>query len=97
MGVVVGDPALHLALEVAPGDVDGPGQGALLVFVGLPHVEHHRARLAEVSAAAVAVSTSRIRALVSRSRSRKVAISKCYLVGRHFVPSQLEQGQLDRA
>ncbi len=45
---MVGDPSFHLALEVAPGDVDGAGQGALLVFVRLANVEDHRARLAEV-------------------------------------------------
>ncbi len=42
-GVAVDDPVLDLALEVAPGDVDGAGQGALLVLVGLSHVEHHGA------------------------------------------------------
>ena len=65
-----------------------PGQGALLVLVGLAHVEHHRARLADLVGRASAVSTSRIRALVSRSRSRNVAIPKCYLVGRHFAPAE---------
>ena len=39
-GVVVGDLALDLALEVAAGDVEGAGQGALVVLVGLPDVEH---------------------------------------------------------
>jgi hypothetical protein len=36
---VVGDAVLDLALEEAPGDVDRSGQRALLVLVGLPHVE----------------------------------------------------------
>ena len=48
VGVVVDDPALHLALEVASRDMDGPRQGALLELVGLAHVEHHRARLLDV-------------------------------------------------
>ena len=40
VGVVVGDPALDLALQVAPGDVHRTGERPLLVLVGLPHVEH---------------------------------------------------------
>ena len=36
---LVGELALHLELEVAPGQVDGAGDGALLVLVGLPDVE----------------------------------------------------------
>src|ERR671918_1311212 len=41
---LVGDPVLDRALEGAPRDVHSSGDGALLVLVGLPHVEHHRAR-----------------------------------------------------
>ena len=36
---LVGELPLHLELEVAPGQVDGVGDGALLVLVGLPDVE----------------------------------------------------------
>ena len=36
---LVGDPALHLELEEAPGHVDGARQGPLLVLVRLPDVE----------------------------------------------------------
>ena len=43
LGVLVGDAVLDLALEVAAGDEDRPGNGALLELVGLSHVEHDRA------------------------------------------------------
>ena len=42
-GRLVGDPALDGALEVAAGDVEGAGDGALLVLLRLPHVEQHGA------------------------------------------------------
>ena len=41
--VLVGEPALDLGLEVAAGDVDGAGERALVVLVGLADVEHERA------------------------------------------------------
>ena len=45
--VVVGQAALDLALQVAPGDVERARQGALVVLVGLPDVEHDGAGPAE--------------------------------------------------
>ena len=45
-GRLVGDPVLDRALHRAAGDVDGSRDGALLVLVRLPHVEHDGARLA---------------------------------------------------
>ena len=40
---LVGDPALDRPLELAPGDVERAGDGALLVLLGLADVEHHGA------------------------------------------------------
>ena len=45
-GRLVGDPALDARLERAAGDVDGAGDGALLVLVGLADVEDDRPRSA---------------------------------------------------
>ena len=39
---LVGDASLDLRLEMAAGDVDRVGQGALFVLVGFAHVEHDR-------------------------------------------------------
>ncbi len=44
---LVGQLALDLELEVAPGQVDGVGNGALLVLVGLAHVEEGHAAALE--------------------------------------------------
>ena len=44
---LVGQLALHLELQVAAGQVDGVGDGALLVLVGLAHIEEGRATLAQ--------------------------------------------------
>ena len=72
VGRLVGDPALDRGLEVAPGQVDGAGQGALLVLVGLAHVEHDRAGAGPSSSSASAVLTSRMAALAVASISRNV-------------------------
>ena len=46
--IVVADPALDLGLQVASGDVQGVGDGALLVLLGLPYVEEQRLTAAAV-------------------------------------------------
>ena len=48
---LVGQLALDLELEVAPGQVDGAGDGALLVLVGLPDVEEGDAAALEQGSA----------------------------------------------
>jgi hypothetical protein len=40
---LVGDARLDVALEVAAGDVEGPGDRSLRVLLGLAHVEDHGA------------------------------------------------------
>ena len=81
MSVVVGDPRLHLALQVPARDVDRPGRAPCSYSSG-SRTSRTNVEGEPTSASASAVSTSRTLALASRSRSRKLAMPKCYLYGR---------------